>query len=291
MADVPPAPDEAAALHAAKARLRQVIGANDTGIAVLREQVEALTAQVAELRARLENNSRNSSKPPSAEGLAKPAPRSLRKKTGRKPGRPKGQPGVRLELTDHPGEVVTHEPGSCAGCGTGLLGAEVTAAERRQVIGLPGGIGAVVTGHRLVSRRCGCGTIPSGTAPAGVTAPVPYGPRLAAACAYLWHGQFPSRSRTCEAAGGLFGVPVSPGAVAGTVNRIAAKQLANPSCIGAQTLPESQHCDVGFANAANGSDPLLDLEEYIVVVRRDRLLCPAKLCSRRATRSSEIIIN
>jgi len=92
--DVPLAPDEAAALRAANARLRQVIGAKDTEIAVLREQVEALAAQVAELRARLGNNSRNSSKPPSAEGLAKPAPRSLRKKTGRKPGRPKGQPGI-----------------------------------------------------------------------------------------------------------------------------------------------------------------------------------------------------
>jgi hypothetical protein len=41
MPDVPPAPDESAALHAASARLRQVIGAKDTEIAVLREQVEA----------------------------------------------------------------------------------------------------------------------------------------------------------------------------------------------------------------------------------------------------------
>jgi transposase len=52
---------------------------------------------------------------------------------------------------------------------------------------------------------------------------VQYGPRLAAACAYLWHGQFLSRGRTCEALRDLFGVPVSPGAVAGMVNRIAGK--------------------------------------------------------------------
>ena len=44
MPDVPLAPDEAAALGAANARLRQVIQAKDTEIAVLREQVEALTA-------------------------------------------------------------------------------------------------------------------------------------------------------------------------------------------------------------------------------------------------------
>jgi transposase len=114
---------------------------------------------------------------------------------------------VTLELTDHPGEMVTHEPGRCAGCGNGLFGAEVTATERRQVIDLPEDIQAVVTEHRLVSRRCSCGSVTSGTAPAGVTAPVQYGPRLAAACAYLRHGQFLSRSRTCEAVGELFGAP------------------------------------------------------------------------------------
>ena len=88
MPDVPSAPDEPAALRAANARLRQVIEAKDIEVGVLREQLEVLRAEVAELRARLGANSRNSSRPPSSEGLARPAPKSLRGKSGRKPGRP-----------------------------------------------------------------------------------------------------------------------------------------------------------------------------------------------------------
>ncbi len=162
MPDVPPAPDEVAALRAANARLREVIEAKDTEVGVLRAVVEAyqgqleeLRAEVEALRARLRQNPRNSSRPPSAEGLAKPQPRSLRGKSGRKPGRPKGQPGATLELTDRPDQVLMHEPGRCSGCGTGLSGAEVARSERRQVIDLPEEIRALVTEHRIVTRRCG----------------------------------------------------------------------------------------------------------------------------------------
>ena len=42
------------------------------------KQIAALQAQVVELQSRLNKNSRNSSKPPSSDGLNKPAPKSLR---------------------------------------------------------------------------------------------------------------------------------------------------------------------------------------------------------------------
>lgn len=145
-----------AALRAANARLRGVIEAKDTEVAalrtshqaqlkVLRAQVAALSAEVADLRARLGQNSQNSSRPPSSEGLAKPAPKSLRKTTGRRPGRPKGQPGATPEMTGCPDEVIWHEPGRCRGCGSSLSGAPATATERRQVTDLPRDIQARVT--------------------------------------------------------------------------------------------------------------------------------------------------
>jgi hypothetical protein len=76
--DVASAPDEAAALRVADARLRQVIEAKDTEVLVLREQLEVLRAEVAELRARPGASSRNSSKPPSADGLGRPPSHGLR---------------------------------------------------------------------------------------------------------------------------------------------------------------------------------------------------------------------
>jgi transposase len=53
-----------------------------------RAELERAKERIAELEARLKQNSRNSSKPPSSEGLGKPSPRSPRKKSGRRPGRP-----------------------------------------------------------------------------------------------------------------------------------------------------------------------------------------------------------
>jgi transposase len=208
-------------LRVANARLREVVEAKDTEVGLLRAQVEALAAQLAELRARLGQNSRNSSKPPSSDGPGKPAPRSLRGKSGRKPGRPKGQPGATLEFTAGPDEVIVHEPGWCAGCGKDLAGAPAAGIIRRQVTDVPP-VRPVVTEHQLIARRCGCGMVTAAPAPAGVRAPVQYGPRLTAIGAYLWHGQFLSRNRTGQVLAELFGVSVSPGAVTAMVTRVAA---------------------------------------------------------------------
>src|SRR5665648_837553 len=54
-------------------------------VTALREENRALKARVGELEAQVRTNSRNSSKPPSSGGLGKPAPKSLRKASGRPP--------------------------------------------------------------------------------------------------------------------------------------------------------------------------------------------------------------
>jgi transposase len=196
--------------------------------AALREMVEdlrvvvgGLRAEIAELKRQLGQNSQNSSKPPSTDSpFAKPAPRSLRRKSGRKPGGQQGHPGSTLAQVADPDERVRHEPGLCGGCGADLANAAEVGVERRQVFDLPP-MRVRVAEHQLVARRCSCGVTTCGSGPAGVTAPVQYGPRITAIILYLYVGQFLSKKRTAQALAELFGTPVSEGTVAAMTARAA----------------------------------------------------------------------
>lgn len=183
--------------------------------------VEALRAQVAELTARLGQNSQNSSRPPSSDSpFTKPAPKSLRGKTGRKPGGQAGHEGRTLRQVDNPDTVIRHEPAACGGCGQSLAGTDEVGVVRRQVFEIPP-MRARVTEHRLVIRACDCGQHTTAAAPAMVDAPVQYGPRFTAVVVYLMVAQFGAQKRVAQAVADLFGVPVSQGSVAAMTGRAA----------------------------------------------------------------------
>jgi transposase len=177
-------------------------------------------ARIAELEARLKQSSSNSSKPPSSDGLVKPAPKSLRGRSGRRPGRPSGQDGVTLAQVADPDVVLRHVPVVCAGCGDSLAGAAEVGVARRQVFDIPRPK-VEVTEHRIVTLACRCGHHTAGQAPVEASAPVAYGPRVAAIGVYVLHGQFLSVGRTADALRELFGVPVAAGTVACWVKRSA----------------------------------------------------------------------
>ena len=185
------------------------------------EQITRLQAEIAELRRQLGQNSQNSSKPPSTDSpFTKPAPKSLRRKSGRKPGGQRGRRGSTLEMVADPDEVVAHEPSACTGCGADLARAPHVGVQRRQVFDLPP-MTVRVSEHQLIARRCACGATSWGTAPDGVTAPVQYGPRITAIVLYLYAGQFLSKQRTAQALAELFGTPVCEGTVAAMTERAA----------------------------------------------------------------------
>jgi transposase len=205
--------------------LLRLLAERDALIVGLQATVARLEARVAELEARLGMNSTNSHLPPSSDGPGKPvkpAPRSLRGKSVRKPGGQPGHPGQTLSLVDDPDEVVRHTPERCAGCGTGLRGRPVTRVVRRQVFDLPEPAPLHVVEHQLVAKTCWCGVETVAAPPPGVAAPASYGPRLKAVTVYLQFAQFCSRWRTAQAVTDLFGVPISAGAVSGFGTKAAA---------------------------------------------------------------------
>ena len=183
------------------------------------EEIAGLRARIGELEARLNQNSRNSSRPPGSDSpFVKP--KSLRAKGVRRPGRPDGQPGTTLRQVADPQAVVVHEPEVCLCCGRCLAGRPQAGWERRQVFDLPE-IAVTVTEHRLVARRCGCGQVTKALAAAHIAAPVQYGPRIGALTVALWHGQFLAKARVAEIMGEVFGAPMAPGTVAAMATRAA----------------------------------------------------------------------
>src|SRR3954447_6926155 len=141
---------------------------------------------------------------------------------GRRPGGRPGREGRPLRQVAVPDEVVVHEPGACTGCG-GTLPADGRPARviRPPVFDIPQ-ITVRVGQHRLVSRRCVCGVLTCAAGPAGVTAPVQYGPHAAAIAVYLVLGQHLPVERTAGLLAELFGTPMAVGTVAAWTARAAA---------------------------------------------------------------------
>ena len=186
-------------------------------VAELRAQNAALVARVAELERQLGLNSTNSGKPPSSDGLKKPPARvsSLREKSGKKPGGQPGHPGKTLRRTQTPDVTVDHFPPACAGCGAALSEAMATDHTARQVFDLPEPQPLVVTEHRAHQCRCpACGAHTRAAFPAGVTAPVQYGTRIAAFVVYLLHYQLLPEKRLAELMADLFGVSLVTATIA-----------------------------------------------------------------------------
>lgn len=91
--------------------------------------IVTLQARLAELERRLGKDSSNSSKPPSSDGLGKPAwaERRADERAKRAPaGKQPGAPGAHLAMVAEPDEVIWHTPGRCSQCGADLVLAPVT---------------------------------------------------------------------------------------------------------------------------------------------------------------------
>ena len=171
----------------------------------LQQTVAAQADEIQKLRDQLTKNSRNSGKPPSSDGLKKPRPRNLRKKTGRSSGGQKGHKGHTLEMVEQPDHVRVHPVSQCPHCATDLQSVERCEIERRQVFDLPP-VHIEVTEHRAEIKVCPrCGKQVKGDFPPSVTQPVQYGPRIKAQVSYLNTYQLIPWARVRELLGDFYG--------------------------------------------------------------------------------------
>ncbi len=217
----------------------------------LTAQVATLTAKVSELEGRLAQNSRNSSKPPSTDGLSKPKPKSERQSGLRPSGGQKGHGGHNLKCVAHPNHTETHCPPShCDACHRPLEGGAVV--EVRQVFDIPA-LHHEVTEHQVTEIRCTCGKIYRGEFPDGVTAPVQYGPRIKAAVVHLTHHHMMPVSRTGDLMGDLFGLPVSDATVLAAGEEAAGRLVGTVSAIGKalQAAPVAHADETGMRVAGS----------------------------------------
>lgn len=101
-------------------------------IAELREKNAHLKARIAELEARLNQNSRNSNRPPSTDVFSED-PTSQRNKGERPPGGQKGHTGKTLEWVEIPDRIEVHHVTIYEECGASLEDLEPVKTEQRQV--------------------------------------------------------------------------------------------------------------------------------------------------------------
>lgn len=189
-------------------------------------EIAALKARIAELERQLGLNSSNSGKPPSSDGLKKPARvMSLREPSDRKRGGQKGHKGETLRQVTDPNEVVDHYPPACGMCSVGLDPETSVGHSTRQVFDLPEPRPLVVTEHRAHDCQCPtCGTKTRALFPSGINAPVQYGARITAFVIYLLHYQLLPENRLAALLADLFGVKVAAATIA-RMSRTCAERL------------------------------------------------------------------
>lgn len=178
----------------------------------LREEVRQLTEELGRVKGQLDKNSRNSNKPPSGDGLSKPAPLSLRKPGGQTSGGQKGHKGHCLEALAEPDVVAYHPVTECAVCANRLEGVAAEGYEERQVFDIPPPR-LEVTAHRAERKRCQCSHLTVAAFPPEVSASVQYGPRIKAVAVYLNQYQLVPYARVGEILGSLYGAGLSEGSL------------------------------------------------------------------------------
>ncbi len=166
------------------------------------------------LAARLNQTSANSHRPPSSEPFIKP--KSLRQKTGRKPGGQPGHPGKTLHRVHHADQVVTLHVDCCDHCGLDLSEVEAHGVMRRQKSDVE--IRSYSTDYYAEKKICPrCQWPVTADFPAGVSHYIQYGPTISAIMVYLNQGNNVPYDRLAKVSRDVFNIPLSQGTLVNMV--------------------------------------------------------------------------
>jgi transposase len=182
-------------------------------VTLFHKSLEQLLVRIQALEDQIAKNSRNSGKPPSSDGLNKPAPKSLRKRHRRKSGGQAGHIGYTLQSVEKPDHVNIHPVEHCHYCSGSLKRVKAIRYEKRQVFDVPR-VHIEVTEHQAEIKDCPqCGKENRAMFPEGVTQPVQYGSEIKAQMVYFNQYQMLPLERTTEVLGTLYGHSISEGTI------------------------------------------------------------------------------
>jgi len=185
-------------------------------------KIEEQAARIKELEEQLAKNSRNSSKPPSSDGLKKGSgkSRSLRKKSGKQSGGQQGHKGQTLNQSDAADKFVKHTEDSCQHCHGSLANADILDFIKRQVFDIPQPQ-LEITEHQAEVKICPhCQNKNTAQFPDGVNAPVQYGENVKAMVAYLSQSQLLPQKRLQQLFKDLFNLPIASSTIENTCKGI-----------------------------------------------------------------------
>ena len=182
--------------------------------------LDGLEKRRADVEKRGVKTSRNSSRPPSSDGLKRPAA-APRQAGVQRPGGQPGPVGMTRAWHDSPDAARELRPEGCCGCGLPLADQWGVIGEGRQPIEIPEPK-VHVTEYRQSRVTCAGGGTHRGTLPVGITPHVSDGPRLKAYAVGRVDGHGVALARMAEIIGAQAGRPPSGGTLQRWIGQAAA---------------------------------------------------------------------
>jgi transposase len=201
--------------------------------------------EIQELKQQIARNSRNSSKPPSSDGLKKsPKPKSQRKKTGKQPGGQVGHKGMTLKVSEKPDETIILSPLKCRHCNKSLETSKVVRTNKRQVVDTPKPF-TITTEYIAETKECsGCHEHTEADFPLHVTQRIQYGPNIRSMMIYFRQQNFIPTERLAEIFLDVFGLSISEATFINTTRKCSGLLTDFKAMVTERLLASpSIHCD------------------------------------------------